>query len=102
VTVNRGVGRNAGVVGRPTEQEQAGSPSTCGAERSRSLVSFSFPYPTSVTEETDADTVIKNEWVQIKGLLGRYAGSQKTSGQTDALYVAFPYFYLCWHKESSI
>jgi hypothetical protein len=34
VTVNRGVGRKAGAVGRPTEQEQAGSPSTCGADLS--------------------------------------------------------------------
>jgi hypothetical protein len=29
--------------------------------RSRSPVSFSFPYPTGATEEMDADTVIKNE-----------------------------------------
>jgi hypothetical protein len=32
-----------------------------GAERSKSFVSFSFPYPTGVTEGTDADTIIKKQ-----------------------------------------
>ena len=55
VTFDGGAGHRAGAMGRATEQEQAGSPSVCGAKRSMSLVFF-FPYPTGVTEETNADT----------------------------------------------
>jgi hypothetical protein len=54
VTINGGASRRAGAVGRPTEQEQAGSLSTCRVEWSRSLVS-SFPYPTGAMEEMCAD-----------------------------------------------
>jgi hypothetical protein len=61
VTIDGGAGCRVGVAGRLMEQEQEGSPSTYRAERSRSLVSFSFPYSTGVTEETDVDIVIKNE-----------------------------------------
>jgi hypothetical protein len=55
VTVDGGEGSRAGAAGRPTEHEQAGLPSTCGVEQSRSLVSFFFPHPTGATEEMDAD-----------------------------------------------
>jgi hypothetical protein len=48
VTVDGGAGR-ARAVGRPTEQEQMGSPSMCGPERSRSPMSISFPYPAGTT-----------------------------------------------------
>jgi hypothetical protein len=61
VTIDGGAGCRVGVAGRLMEQEQEGSPSTYRAERSRSLVSFSFYYPAGVTEETDMDIVIKNK-----------------------------------------
>jgi hypothetical protein len=75
VTVDDGAGRRAGAAGWPTEQ--AGSPSKCGAEQSRSLVFFSFPYLTDATKEADTDTVIKNERAQSKGLLSWYIGPTK-------------------------
>jgi hypothetical protein len=91
-TIDGGVGRRAGATGWPTEQEQAGSPSTRGAARNRSLVPFSFPYPTIATEETDTDMIIKK-------MSGRRAevywagiymqAHEGASGWTKALYVAF-------------
>jgi hypothetical protein len=57
VTVDGGAGHRAGAARWPTEHKQ--SPSTCGA--GRSLISFSFPNLTGAMEETDANTIIKNE-----------------------------------------
>jgi hypothetical protein len=55
---------------RATEQEQTRWASTRRAERSKSLVLFSFPYRTGATEEMDANTGIKNERAQIRGRRG--------------------------------
>jgi hypothetical protein len=60
VTVDGAAGHRAGAAGRPTEYEQAGSPSMCGA-------GLSFPYVTGATEETHMQ---KNEQTQSRGLLG--------------------------------
>jgi hypothetical protein len=38
VIIDGGAGRKAGAAGQPTEQEQTGSPPTCKAEQSKSLL----------------------------------------------------------------
>jgi hypothetical protein len=66
----------------------------CGAERSRSLVFFSFPYPTGAMEKTDESIGIKKR----AGAEHRFIGllCRPTEGrldrQKDVLYVAFLYF----------
>lgn len=91
MTTDGGAGCRAGVAGQPTEQEQAGSPSMCGAERSRSLVS-SFPYLTDTAEETDVDTVIKKCAGAEQRFIGLVYRPTKASERTDVLYITFPLF----------